>query len=345
MSRTEPLRLHYISDAYGSLQRVAQRNRQLLRGLCEEVATPQAAEVVVLHVDLRALAPLLQRRPILRRRFCVGLLVWETDRLPSAWQRAVQSLDEVWTPSTYCQKIFARVHPQVRLLPHTIDPPLPIPRAAAARFFSPLELPRDAFVVLTVTKPRDLRKNDALLQQACAFVRRHRPRMHLLQKTLTLPGAPGWRLQHLPGHTIFDANLPRDAMAALYRRADAYASAHHSEGWGLPLADALAAGLPVVAPAYSGNCDFLTPQNSLPVRSIEAPIGDGGQRRQFMPEMRWGHPCRDRLERQLLRAYDGSQDHSLRPLLAQGQRDVRRFDAAATRRRLGALLSALQLSL
>jgi glycosyltransferase involved in cell wall biosynthesis len=65
---------------------------------------------------------------------------------------------------------------------------------------------------------------------------------------------------------ILEQVLPREDMLALLQVCDAYVSLHRSEGFGLPLAEAMAAGKPVVATGYSSNVDFMTEANSLPVR-------------------------------------------------------------------------------
>jgi glycosyltransferase involved in cell wall biosynthesis len=54
-------------------------------------------------------------------------------------------------------------------------------------------------------------------------------------------------------------------MAALHILSDAYVSAHHAEGWGLGLSEAMAFGKPVLATGWSGNMDFMDQENSFPV--------------------------------------------------------------------------------
>ena len=44
---------------------------------------------------------------------------------------------------------------------------------------------------------------------------------------------------------------------------DCYVSLHRAEGLGLPLAEAMYFGKPVIATGYSGNMDFTTPENAL----------------------------------------------------------------------------------
>jgi glycosyltransferase involved in cell wall biosynthesis len=43
----------------------------------------------------------------------------------------------------------------------------------------------------------------------------------------------------------------------LYNFADVYVTATRAEGWGLPIIEAAATGLPIIAPFYSGHTEFL----------------------------------------------------------------------------------------
>ncbi len=54
--------------------------------------------------------------------------------------------------------------------------------------------------------------------------------------------------------------MTEEEMALLYRHKDihAFITTTHGEGYGLPLFEAAQAGLPIIAPAWSGHTDFLT---------------------------------------------------------------------------------------
>src|SRR5208282_1378198 len=53
---------------------------------------------------------------------------------------------------------------------------------------------------------------------------------------------------------------------ALFSAADCYVSLHRAEGLGLPMAEAMSLGKPVIATGYSGNTDFMNHTNSLLVK-------------------------------------------------------------------------------
>jgi glycosyltransferase involved in cell wall biosynthesis len=67
-------------------------------------------------------------------------------------------------------------------------------------------------------------------------------------------------------HVIFlDGYMDRAELWALVAAADCYFSPHRSEGFGLTMLEAMSLGKPVIATAYSGNLDFMTPENSFPL--------------------------------------------------------------------------------
>ena len=86
------------------------------------------------------------------------------------------------------------------------------------------------------------------------------------------------------------AQLPIKVISEYYERgeiydllamADCYVSLHRAEGFGLPLAEAMYLGKPVIATAYSGNMDFMNVNNSYLVRytlvELEKDIGPYGK--------------------------------------------------------------------
>ena len=77
-----------------------------------------------------------------------------------------------------------------------------------------------------------------------------------------------------PDVELIDACVGLSSLIAL---CDCYVSLHRAEAFGLPIAQAMWLGKPVIATAYSGNLDYMTPENSYLVRSRLVPI-DGRAR-------------------------------------------------------------------
>lgn len=61
---------------------------------------------------------------------------------------------------------------------------------------------------------------------------------------------------------VINLDLPDEALARLYQTADAYVSAARGEGYGLPLAEAMRNGLPVITTRWGGQTDFCDDQTA-----------------------------------------------------------------------------------
>jgi glycosyltransferase involved in cell wall biosynthesis len=64
---------------------------------------------------------------------------------------------------------------------------------------------------------------------------------------------------------LLESYLSRDVLNNLIDKTDCYVSLHRAEGFGLPIAEAMYLGKPVIATHWSGNTDFMSHDNSLPV--------------------------------------------------------------------------------
>src|SRR5206468_3273838 len=76
---------------------------------------------------------------------------------------------------------------------------------------------------------------------------------------------------------VLDWVSSREEIDGLLTRCDALVSLHRSEGFGLPCAEAMALGKPVIATDYSGSADFLGVSTGFPVayRLIQLPQSIG----------------------------------------------------------------------
>ena len=78
----------------------------------------------------------------------------------------------------------------------------------------------------------------------------------------------------------------------LYNFADVYVTATRAEGWGLPIIEAAATGLPIIAPFYSGHTEFLKDSFSSLV-NIEFDLGeiDDQEFKRFWPVVDDNYGC------------------------------------------------------
>lgn len=138
---------------------------------------------------------------------------------------------------------------RIHTIYHGIDPRFrPLPPAEVAAFRHEMQLP-DRFVLYMGTL--EPRKN--LTQLVRAFVRLRDPDVHLV-----LAGGRGWLYEEifaeverlgLGARVHFPGFVPVETQALWYNAAEAFAYISHYEGFGFPVAEALACGVPTLATA------------------------------------------------------------------------------------------------
>lgn len=234
---------------------------------------------VLQHTD--GLADRLQLQAPLR----IGYWAWELEQFPQGWERGFAGLDQLWCPSAFTATSLGLRSPiPVTPLPHLPDWPR-IERLHALRAVTPRR--REPFTCLfafdfwsTVGRKNPYGVIDAFQQ---AFPRR-RPwgrrgrsaRLVLkLASSRQFPEATAAlreRSHDDPRITLITEHLPAAEFDALYAGADVLVSLHRAEGFGLAMAEAMAAGVPVVATGYSGNLDFMPPGSAALVPYSLTPI-------------------------------------------------------------------------
>jgi hypothetical protein len=94
---------------------------------------------------------------------------------------------------------------------------------------------------------------------------------------------------------IIDGYMSPTENDALIAACDCYISLHRSEGFGLTPAEAMVLGKPVIATGYSGNLDYMSPQNSYLVDYELTPIGPGNA--PYPPDGVWAEPSAEHAAR------------------------------------------------
>jgi glycosyltransferase involved in cell wall biosynthesis len=98
-----------------------------------------------------------------------------------------------------------------------------------------------------------------------------------------------------PRINLLYGDMSRDEIASLFKSKEisCYVSLTRAEGYGLPIVDAAASGLPIIATNYSGHLQFLKGQKFLPVdyNLVEVPK-ERIDNRIFVPNTRWADPIK-----------------------------------------------------
>ena len=337
------LKVYCGHQDYLSHARAARDYRAILASLCTLVEDPAACDVALLHHEPSEYARILEEIPALRPKYIIGYCVWEADTLPPSLRHGVRFMDELWTASVYCYEAFAQAHPRVVWVPHVVSYNATHTPQDAQAVAKMLQQPADTFNFLHITTTGIRRKNTAALREAFTYVAKRVPQARLLIKTIEYPSfslAP-MQVEHSGSTTLLQGKLPEGQLAALYAASHALVSPHCSEGWGLTLSDAMLQGIPVIATAYSGNMDFMTPYNSWWLSFTEEPIRAADRYYLFNGSMRWAYPHRESLERQMLEVFHMTQNKTAARITARAQADIALYDAEHVAHLVGGRLSQI----
>ncbi len=223
-------------------------------------------------------------------RKTVGVWWWESGPVPERWLRAFDHVDELWAGSAHVAEALAAVAP----VPVVRMPlPVTVPDSDADR--GRLGLP-DGFLFLASFDYDSVleRKNPLGALRAFASSGAAERGAALVLKSIGGADRSDARARveaavaEAPGAQLLDRVLSDRDQAALLRACDCYLSLHRSEGFGLPLAEAMLLGKPVIATAYSGPLDYLTPANSYLVDWQPVAIGPGNE--PYPADGTWAEP-------------------------------------------------------
>ncbi|MFB9276761.1 glycosyltransferase family 4 protein [Cohnella cellulosilytica] len=262
-------------------------------------------------------------------RHNIGYWHWELPEFPDEYAEGFRHLDEVWVPSAFVRDSVAKKSPvPVSVVPHGIR--VEVPEGTDRTAFG---LPRRRFLFLCMydTYSYSSRKNpSAVLKAYRLAVERYGMQAGLVIKMNNPQQAESDNLRQeaegLPNVRIIDRVLSRSEANALLACADCYVALHRSEGFGLPLAEAMYLGKPVIGTHWSGNVDFMDETNSGAVRC--SLIRVGSHYGPYKAHQLWAEPDLEHAVHLMWKAvYD---EEWRRRIAANGQRTIRTFFSPET---------------
>lgn len=223
--------------------------------------------VVCVNADQLAQFNLDAGPALFEQRRTIGLWFWEVGHFPRILHRSFDLVDEVWVASEFVREaVSPNTDKPVHVVPLPVEPPS---RHGLTR--ADVAFPEDRFVFffsfdfLSVFE----RKNPAAVVRAFTTAFEPADGPVLVIKTINggLDRDALARLRAVaadrPDVRIVDEYVSAQYRDALMAHCDCYVSLHRSEGYGLTMAEAMAAAKPVIATGYSGNLAFMDEGNSL----------------------------------------------------------------------------------
>jgi glycosyltransferase involved in cell wall biosynthesis len=237
----------------------------------------------------------VQKR-LVRDRYTIGYWFWELPEIPDDWQSSFALVDEVWVASRFVQDAISLKSP----VP-VFRVPVPIRLGQNDKFpRQRFSLPERQFLFLSMADWRShlARKNPlgAIRAFKKAFPRDNTTAGLIVkinnasalgsdQETLTQIRA---EMEGCPNIYLLDSEMTRPEVDSLLAISDCFVSLHRSEGFGLGPAEAMSLGKPVILTKWSGNLDYMTPDNSIGIDYQLVPVGR--QYGPYQPDQVWADP-------------------------------------------------------
>jgi glycosyltransferase involved in cell wall biosynthesis len=201
---------------------------------------------------------------------------WEFSWLPVAWVEGVErGVDDVWTHTTFVRDAYLRsgVRPEkVALIPLGVDAErfrpgaeaFPVRTEKSFRFlFIGGAIERKGFDVLLRAYVEEFAAHD----DVCLVVKDFfygRGADALVRELRRDPAAPEVRYGY--------GTLPPPRLPGLFAACDCYVHPYRAEGFGLPIVEAMAAGLPVIVTGHGAALDFCSESTAYLVPARETPV-------------------------------------------------------------------------
>jgi len=209
-----------------------------------------------------------------KNKYNIGYTVWETDKLPVNWVHLCNMLDEVWVPSEWNVKIFKNsgVTKPIYCIPHCIQIP------ENQDHVQPLSIGNDpsTFIFYSVFQWIE-RKNPIALLKAYLTEFKKEENVCLALKTYRINDTPAEQdlikkdiaaikkslhFEEFPLMYFFGNLFTADNMKALHKRGNCFVLPTRAEGFGIPQAEAMSWGKPVISTSFSGQKEFMNVENS-----------------------------------------------------------------------------------
>lgn len=248
-----------------------------------ELTSNEKTDFLVLHsVPKDWISPLKHCGLCNTAKVKIGRAMFETAGIPEDWVTILNSsVDEIWVPSHFHRQTFSQsgiAKKKIRVIPQPLDEEnfQTLPQPQRVRLLGDCA---NSFVFLSVFKWEVRKGIDILLR---AYMQEFSAEDNVCLVLLTRGDKLSSRevekrvANFLEKNNISTSGSPRLevlkpskstmlSLATLYVSVDAFVLPTRGEGWGRPIMEAMASGIPVIATNWSGQTSYLNDETGFPI--------------------------------------------------------------------------------
>lgn len=239
-------------------------------------------------------------------KYHIGRVFWETDKLPPAFARGCELMDELWTGSEFNAEAIrkAGVTKPIHIIPEAIKTddvtpdPFIIQNTDDFKFYSIFEWTnRKNPQALLEAYWREFEDVKGVSLTLKVYMDNFTPQKKddLRAKFADLKVALGLK-SYAPVY-IYTHLMSRSEVHRFHKTFDCYVSAHRGEGWGIPQMEAMLMGKPIISTRCGGIHEYIGGSSHLISCKMVPVTGVDRNNQWYLPDQNWAEVDMDELRK------------------------------------------------
>ncbi len=225
----------------------------------------------------------------------INAFVCESNVIPESDAKKLRCIEQIWTPSRFCQKVLSNNHFESEYVPYSMEMPL---RECTKN--------QKVYTFLCSFDGKFTIHRKGIIHAINAFKRAFDDvdDVALIIKTFDLKPASEKLLNECINNDkriTIKTNFV-ETVDEIYDDVNCYVSLHASEGFGRHLAEAMLRKIPIICTNYGGNTDFCTPETAM---LVNGEFVSHKHDAQYHWNGLWIHPNIIRAQLHMRRLYEG----------------------------------------